>query len=143
MPLQSIAALDEPGRIEIDPELAPGLRDLDGLSHVFVVSHLHGGTGGGLEVVPFLDDTPRGVFATRSPRHPNPIWLTIVRLDAVDGETLHVRGLDLLDGTPVLDVKPYVPAFDHVDADRVGWLEQRAGDVHAKRADDRFDEPTS
>lgn len=138
MPLQSVAALDEPGRLELDPELAPGLRDLDGFSHLHVISHLHRSEPGDLVVVPFLDQTARGVFATRSPRHPNPIGLSIVRLVAIDGSTLHVTGLDLLDGTPVLDVKPYVPAFDHVDADRVGWFEGRADAVHTRRADDRF-----
>jgi tRNA-Thr(GGU) m(6)t(6)A37 methyltransferase TsaA len=139
MPLQSAAAADEPGRIEIEPELADGLRDLDGFSHVFVVSHLDRGDPGGLVVVPFLDDTPRGVFATRSPRHPNPIGLTVVRLASVAGATLHVLGLDLLDGTPVLDVKPYVPEFDGVEAERVGWLEERARDVHTTRSDARFE----
>jgi tRNA-Thr(GGU) m(6)t(6)A37 methyltransferase TsaA len=138
MPLQSVAAADEPGRIELDPELAAGLRDLDGFSHLHVISHLHRSVPGDLVVVPFLDQTARGVFATRSPRHPNPIGLSIVRLVAIDGSTLHVTGLDLLDGTPVLDVKPYVPAFDHVDADRVGWFEGRADAVHTRRADDRF-----
>jgi tRNA-Thr(GGU) m(6)t(6)A37 methyltransferase TsaA len=141
MPLQSVAALDEPGSIELDPELAPGLRDLDGFSHLFVVSHLHRSSPGDLVVVPFLDQTPRGVFATRSPKHPNPIGLSIVRLLGVDGATLHVAGLDLLDGTPVLDVKPYVPAFDRIDAERVGWFEGRADEVHARRADDRFTGP--
>ena len=138
MPLQSVAAAEEPGRIEIEPDLVDGLRDLDGFSHIVVVSHLHRGDPGGLVVVPFLDDTARGVFATRSPRHPNPIGLTVVRLVSVDGSTLHVLGLDLLDGTPVLDVKPYVPAFDRVDAERAGWLEERARDVHTTRSDGRF-----
>jgi tRNA-Thr(GGU) m(6)t(6)A37 methyltransferase TsaA len=138
MPLQSVAA-DEPGRIEIDPALEPGLRDLDGFSHLFVVSHLHQAQPGKLLVIPFLDVEERGVFATRSPGHPNPIGLSVVRLVSVERATLHVRGLDLLDGTPVLDVKPYVPAFDRVDAERSGWLEQRADDVHRRTADDRFD----
>ncbi|HEY1365543.1 MAG TPA: tRNA (N6-threonylcarbamoyladenosine(37)-N6)-methyltransferase TrmO [Gaiellaceae bacterium] len=141
MPLQSVAAPDEPGRIELDPELEPGLRDLDGFSHVYVISHLHRSAPGDLLVVPFLDQTQRGVFATRSPRHPNPIGLSIVRLLGVDGSTLHVTGLDLLDGTPVLDVKPYVPTFDRIDAERAGWFEGRADDVHTRRADDRFTTP--
>ena len=138
MPLQSVAVADEPGRIEIDPAYEEGLLDLDGFSHIFVISHLHRGAPGDLVAVPFLDDSPHGVFATRSPRHPNPIGLSVVRLVSIERSILHVQGLDLLDGTLVLDVKPYVPAFDQVDAERVGWLATRANDVHSTRADDRF-----
>jgi tRNA (Thr-GGU) A37 N-methylase len=94
---------------------------------------------GRIEVLPFLDDTPRGVFATRSPRHPNPIGLSVVRLIAVEGATLEIAGVDLVDGTPVLDVKPYVPRFDVVDAERTGWLEGAAERVHDVRADARFE----
>jgi tRNA-Thr(GGU) m(6)t(6)A37 methyltransferase TsaA len=139
MPLQSVAAGDVVGTIEIEPEFVAGLQDVAGFSHLFVISHLHRGAPGGLVVLPFLDDTPRGVFATRSPRHPNPIGLSIVRLLAVDGATLRVGNLDLVEGTPVLDVKPYVPEFDHVAAERIGWFAERAGDVHHVRADARFD----
>jgi tRNA-Thr(GGU) m(6)t(6)A37 methyltransferase TsaA len=139
MPLQAVAVQDDEARIEIHPPLQAGLRDLDGFSHIIVVSHLHRSTAGGLEVVPFLDDTPRGVFATRSPRHPNPIGLSIVRLLQVKGSTLHVSGLDLLDGTPILDIKPYVPTIDQAEADRIGWLEGRVAAFHTSRADDRFD----
>ena len=139
MPLQSVAGAA--GQIEIEPELAPGLKDLDGFSHLFVLSHLHAGGASGLEVLPFLDDTPRGIFATRSPRHPNPIGLSVVRLLAVEGTVLSVSGLDLLDGTPVLDLKPYVPAFDVFEAERTGWLERAAARVHEVRADGRFESP--
>jgi tRNA-Thr(GGU) m(6)t(6)A37 methyltransferase TsaA len=138
MPLQSVAAPDTVGTIEIYPAFAPGLRDLDGFSHLHLIAHLHEGKPGGLEVVPFLDDTTRGIFATRSPRHPNPIGLSVVELISVQQGTLRVRGLDLLDGTPVLDLKPYVPAFDHVRADRIGWFEGKTHRVHTVRADDRY-----
>jgi tRNA-Thr(GGU) m(6)t(6)A37 methyltransferase TsaA len=141
MPLQSVAAPDVRGQVEIDPRFAPGLADLDGFSHLFVIAHLHRGAPGGLTVRPFLDDTPRGVFATRSPRHPNPIGLSVVRLLAVRGATLEISGVDLIDGTPVLDIKPYVPVFDAVAAERTGWLERAAQRVHEVRADARFDEP--
>jgi tRNA-Thr(GGU) m(6)t(6)A37 methyltransferase TsaA len=139
MPLQSVAAETVRGRIEVLPEFAPGLKDLDGFSHVHVITHLHRGAPGGLEVMPFLDDTPRGVFATRSPRHPNPIGLSVVRLIAVEGATLEVAGVDLVDGTPVLDIKPYVPRFDVVDAERTGWLDGAAERVIDVRADARFE----
>jgi tRNA-Thr(GGU) m(6)t(6)A37 methyltransferase TsaA len=137
MPLQSVAATEVHGRVEVAAEYAPGLRDLDGFSHLHLICHLHRAVPGELQVVPYLDDTVRGVFATRSPRHPNPIGLSVVRLEAVEGATLHVCGLDLLDGTPVLDIKPYVPAFDSFAAERVGWLEQGARRVHEVRADER------
>jgi len=140
MPLQAVAGPEIRGRIEIAPQFAPGLRDLDGFSHLHIVTHLHRGAPGGLEVVPFLDDTVRGIFATRSPRHPNPIGLSVVRLLSVDGVVLEISGIDLLDGTPVLDIKPYVPEFDSVGAERTGWLRDAAERVHHVTADRRFDE---
>ncbi|HEY5317008.1 MAG TPA: tRNA (N6-threonylcarbamoyladenosine(37)-N6)-methyltransferase TrmO [Solirubrobacteraceae bacterium] len=139
MPLQSVAAGEVRARIEMDDELAPGLKDLDGFSHLHLVSHLHRGAPGGLEVVPFLDDTVRGIFATRSPRHPNPIGISVVRLLAVSGTVLEIAGVDLVDGTPILDIKPYVPAFDSFAAERTGWLEKAAERVHDVTADRRFD----
>lgn len=140
MPLQSVAGEEVRATVEMRPELAPGLRDIDGFSHLHLITFLHRGRPGGLEVVPFLDDTVRGIFATRSPRHPNPIGISVVRLVAVREATLEVTGVDLLDGTPVLDVKPYVPAFDAVDAERTGWLARGAPRVHDVRADARFED---
>jgi tRNA-Thr(GGU) m(6)t(6)A37 methyltransferase TsaA len=140
MPLQSVAAGEVRARVEIRSDLQAGLHDLDGFSHVHLITHLHRGGPGGLQVVPFLDDTVRGIFATRSPRHPNPIGISVVRLLSVAGPTLEIAGVDLLDGTPVLDIKPYVPTFDAVAAERVGWLERAAERVHEVRADRRFDE---
>jgi tRNA-Thr(GGU) m(6)t(6)A37 methyltransferase TsaA len=140
MPLQSVAAGEVRAQVEIRPALQAGLRDLDGFSHVHLITHLHRAVPGGLEVVPFLDDTVRGIFATRSPRHPNPIGISIVRLLAVTGSVLEIAGVDLLDGTPVLDIKPYVPTFDSVAAERVGWLERAAERVHQVRSDGLFDE---
>jgi tRNA-Thr(GGU) m(6)t(6)A37 methyltransferase TsaA len=141
MPLQSVAADQIRARVEIRTELQPGLRDLDGFSHLHLITHLHRGAPGALRVVPFLDETVRGIFATRSPRHPNPIGLSIVRLVEVTGSTLEISGVDLLDGTPVLDIKPYVPTFDCVSAERTGWLENAAERVHHVKADRRFADP--
>lgn len=140
MPLQSVAATGIRGRIEVQPRLVPGLKDLDGFSHLHILTHLHAGARGGLHVVPFLDDAPRGVFATRSPRHPNPIGLSVVRLMAVTNTGLEIEGVDLLDGTPVLDIKPYVPEFDSIAAERTGWLASAATNVHHVRADRRFED---
>ncbi len=141
MPLQSIAAAQTRARIEVRAELEPGLADLTGFSHLHLVTHLHRGPPGGLRVVPFLDDVERGIFATRSPRHPNPIGLSVVRLLAICGTTLQIAGVDVLDGTPVLDIKPYVPEFDAIAAERTGWLQRAAVRVHQVTADDRFEPP--
>jgi tRNA-Thr(GGU) m(6)t(6)A37 methyltransferase TsaA len=111
------------GSVEIFPEFAEGLSDLDGFSHVILLCHLDRSTGWRPMVVPHLETETRGVFATRSPARPNPIGLSVVRLIAVEGATLTIEGLDLLDGTPVLDIKPFVgdlAASAHV---RYGWLE--------------------
>jgi tRNA-Thr(GGU) m(6)t(6)A37 methyltransferase TsaA len=138
-PLQSVAAGHVSGSVEIRPDLAPGLRDLDGFSHLHLLTWLHHSPPASrLELVPFLDDTPRGIFATRSPERPNPIGLSVVRLLKVEGAKLWVSGLDLLDGTPVLDIKPYVPDFDLFEPERFGWLERRAADVHRVVSDERF-----
>jgi tRNA-Thr(GGU) m(6)t(6)A37 methyltransferase TsaA len=141
MPLQSVGAPEVRGQIEIEPSFVAGLLDLQEFSHLHLITHLHRGAPGGLTVVPFLDDIRHGIFATRSPRHPNPIGLSVVRLLAVRGATLEIAGVDLLDGTPVLDLKPYVPVFDSVAAERTGWLERAAHRVHDVRADARFDDP--
>lgn len=138
IPIQPPAAAGIKGRVEILPEYAPGLNDLDGFSHVILLYHFHQAGPPQLTVVPFMDTRPRGLFSTRAPRRPNPIGLSVVRLLAMEGNVLHVEGIDVLDGTPLLDVKPFVPHFDQPDADRVGWLEGTADHVRTRRADDRF-----
>ena len=91
-----------------------------------------------MKVKPFLDECQRGLFATRAPRRPNPIGLSVVALLRRETNVLHVRGIDVLDRTPLLDIKPYVPAFDAPQTVRVGWLEGKTGDLAAKRSDGRF-----
>lgn len=138
MPLQTVAARGVAGTIELAADYLEGLNDLSGFSHLWLLVHLHQVRGHGLTVTPYLDDQPRGVFATRSPRRPNPIGLSIVRLLGVDGATLSIEEVDLLDGTPVLDIKPYVPLFDDRANALVGWFASRQHDVYEVRADDRF-----
>jgi tRNA-Thr(GGU) m(6)t(6)A37 methyltransferase TsaA len=141
MPLQTVAAAEVEATVELRPRVHGALRDLDGFSHVWLIAHLHRVDGWTPEVTPFLDDArPRGVLATRSPRHPNPIGLSLVELVAVEAGRLRIRGVDLLDGTPVLDVKPYVPLFDAraEAAVRSGWFGAAAARVHTTRADDRY-----
>jgi tRNA-Thr(GGU) m(6)t(6)A37 methyltransferase TsaA len=138
MPIQAAGAQGIRGAIKIFAAYAEGLKDLDGFSHIILIYHFHRTREQSLTVTPFLDTTPRGVFATRSPNHPNAIGLSIVRLLAVDGRHLRIEDVDILDGTPLLDIKPYVPAFDHRAAERVGWLANAESKLNRQRADKRF-----
>jgi tRNA-Thr(GGU) m(6)t(6)A37 methyltransferase TsaA len=138
VPIQPAAASGIRGTVEVFAEFVAGLQDLNGFSHIILLYHFHRITQARLTVVPFLDDRPRGVFATRAPSRPNPIGLSIVRLLGIEGNVLHVENVDIVDGTPLLDIKPYVPAFDHNEVERTGWLETAGQRVREKRSDDRF-----
>jgi tRNA-Thr(GGU) m(6)t(6)A37 methyltransferase TsaA len=138
MPIQATAGKGVRGRILLLPEFEQGLQDLAGFSHIILLYHFHLTRKTSLTVTPFLDTTPRGVFATRSPNHPNTIGLSTVRLLNVRGSTLEIEDVDIVDGTPLLDIKPYVPAFDHRQPERLGWLEKTAADVRRTKADKRF-----
>lgn len=138
MPIQPAGAAFVRGSVEVFPEYAQGLKDLEGFSHVILLYHFHQVTEAKLIVTPFLDTEPRGVFATRAPRRPNPIGISVVKLLGVQRCILKVENVDILDGTPLLDIKPYVPEFDNYPADRVGWLENAKRAVRDKRADLRF-----
>ena len=137
-PIQSVAAKGVAGSIDIDQAFAAGLQDLEGFSHLWLIYHLHRVGAGRLTVTPYLDTATHGIFATRSPQRPNPIGLSVVRLIAVDGLTLKIEDVDMLDGTPLLDIKPFVPQFDHREADRIGWFEGKVERVSTVRADGRF-----
>jgi tRNA-Thr(GGU) m(6)t(6)A37 methyltransferase TsaA len=138
MPIQPSGALGVRGQVEIYAEFAEGLKDLEGFSHLFLIYHFHQAGPAQMLVTPFLDSQPRGVFATRAPLRPNPIGLSVVRLLGVQGNLLEIENVDILDGTPLLDIKPCVPDFDHPAVERVGWLADANETVHRKRSDDRF-----
>lgn len=138
MPIQPAGARGVAGTVEVFDEFRDGLADLDGFSHVILLYHFHRSEGFSLSVVPFLDAQARGVFATRAPRRPNPIGLSVVKLCAVEGGVLHIENVDVLDGTPLLDIKPYVPQFDAAEDVRTGWLEAAGEGAKEKRSDDRF-----
>jgi tRNA-Thr(GGU) m(6)t(6)A37 methyltransferase TsaA len=138
MPIQPPGARGVRGRVEVEPEYVDGLLDLDGFSHVVLLYEFHRSRGYELRVVPFLDTRLHGVFATRAPRRPNPIGLSVVQLCKVEGGVLEVEGIDVLDGTPLLDIKPYVPAFDGPDEIRLGWLAGVSERAEDARSDDRF-----
>jgi tRNA (adenine37-N6)-methyltransferase len=139
MPLQPVADSSGTSRIEISAPHRGCLVDLDGFSHVWVLAHLHESAGWAETVPAFLDDGHRGTFATRSPHRPNPIGLSLAAILAVEEGAVVVDGLDLLDGTPVLDLKPYVPLFDTPATEpRAGWFEGRAERVFEQTSDARF-----
>lgn len=138
MPIQPAGEASAPGTIEIYPDYAAGLKDLEGFSHLILLYFLHKVNRVQLMVVPFLDSEPHGVFATRAPVRPNPIGLSVVPLQKIEGNTLFVDQLDILDGTPLLDIKPYVPEFDEHVTFRIGWLEQVKGKARFIRSDRRF-----
>jgi len=138
MPIQPTGASGIRGSVEVFPEFAEGLKDLDGFSHVILLYHFHQVREVKLVVTPFMDPQPRGVFATRAPKRPNPIGLSIVKLLSIEQNVLRVENVDILDGTPLLDIKPYVPEFDHHPADRVGWLARAKGQVRRQKSDSRF-----
>lgn len=138
MPIQPPGATGVRGTVEVLPELSEGLRDLEGFSHIILLYHFHRVREARLVVVPFMDTEPHGVFATRAPKRPNPIGLSVVRLVGIEGNLVQIEGVDVLDGTPLLDIKPYVPAFDRPVVERVGWLEGMKKEVRGKRSDGRF-----
>jgi tRNA (adenine37-N6)-methyltransferase len=139
MPIQSAAAKGVAGMIELDPTYQSGLQDLEGFSYLFLIYHFHlVRLSSSLVITPFLDDQPHRVFATRSPQRPNPIGLSVVRLLRVAGTQVYIEDVDVVDGTPLLDIKPYVPAFDVRAATGIGWFAQRLDQVAHIRADQRF-----
>ncbi|MCG8375566.1 MAG: tRNA (N6-threonylcarbamoyladenosine(37)-N6)-methyltransferase TrmO [Chlorobiales bacterium] len=138
MPIQPSGAKGIPGTVKVAPEYSRGLKDVEGFSHLVLLYVFHLSQGYSLEVKPFLDDKLRGVFATRAPKRPNPIGFSIVRLVKVDANTLHIEDIDVVDGTPLLDIKPFVPDFDNRESEKIGWLSTKAVDAEMKKSDSRF-----
>jgi len=137
-PIQPVAGQEVEGTIEIFPEYVEGLKDLEGFSHIILIYHFHLAKRGTLKVIPYMDNKPRGVFATRAPTRPNPIGISIVRLVKIEGNTLYIQDIDIIDGTPLLDIKPYVPEFDVRKVEKIGWLIKRVKRLYETRDDGRF-----
>lgn len=137
-PIQPSAGKNIKGEIEIHPEYVEGLKDLDGFSHIVILSYLHLSKKAKLQVKPFMDHELHGIFAIRGSSRPNPIGLSIVRLDKIEENILHIRDLDIIDGTPVLDIKPYVPEFDLRNEVKIGWLEKNVNKLSHTKDDGRF-----
>jgi tRNA (adenine37-N6)-methyltransferase len=138
-PIQSALAKGSEGSVEVYAQFAPGLRDLEGFERIWLLYWFDRAVRGRLVIKPFLDDQERGLFATRAPCRPNPIGLSCVRLLGIDGRRLRIQGVDVLDGTPLLDIKPYAPEFDCFKVRRTGWLGHKADGVVV--ADGRFERP--
>lgn len=138
MPIQPAGGAGVKGTVEVFEDFRTGLADLDGFSHIVLLYHLHQSRGFTHLVVPFMDSEQRGLFSTRAPRRPNPIGLSVVRLDRIEGAVLHIQDIDILDGTPLLDIKPYVPEFETSGEIRTGWLERARRTVSHRRSDERF-----
>ncbi|MBT3277755.1 MAG: tRNA (N6-threonylcarbamoyladenosine(37)-N6)-methyltransferase TrmO [Phycisphaerales bacterium] len=138
MPIQPKGAAEVTGEIELFPQFAEGLKDLEGFSHIYLIYQFHKAGSEQMRVKPFMDNVSRGVFATRAPVRPNHIGLSVVKLVSVDGNRITVSEIDVLDGTPLLDIKPYIEKFDHPGKTTSGWLDANAADIRNKRSDDRF-----
>lgn len=138
MPIQPKGAEEVMGRVELNPGLVEGLQDLDGFSHVYLIYRFHKAERTDLKVVPFMDTVERGIYSTRSPLRPNHIGISIVEITGVENNIVHLRGVDVLDNTPLLDIKPYIDAFDYVENSRCGWMTRSREEVAGKRSDDRF-----
>ncbi len=138
MPIQPAGAKDIEGSVVVNPMYEEGLEDLDGFSRIFLFYFFHKSKGFDLKVKPFMDTSERGLFSTRAPRRPNPLGISVVELLGREGNILHVRGVDILDQTPIIDIKPYVPRFDSHESERTGWLEKNAVKADSMRSDKRF-----
>ncbi len=135
-PIQPALANGAEDRVEIFPEYKAGLKDLEGFERIWLIYYFDRVIEMKLTVKPFMDEQQRGLFATRAPCRPNPVGISSVKLIRIQDCTLHVADIDILDRTPLLDIKPYIPKFDSFDVKRIGWL---SGDFPAaKLADDRF-----
>jgi tRNA-Thr(GGU) m(6)t(6)A37 methyltransferase TsaA len=137
-PIQPAGAKGIDGIVEVFPEYAQGLKDVEGFSHIILIYHFHLSKSSSLIVKPYMDNKAHGVFAMRGPSRPNPIGISIVRLIGIEGNILHIRDVDIVDGTPLLDIKPYVPGFDIREAEKTGWLEKNVHKLPTSKDDGRF-----
>jgi tRNA (adenine37-N6)-methyltransferase len=138
MPIQPTSDISGSGVVEIFPEFADGLKDLEGFSHIYLLYQFHKMHQSKLIVTPFLDKEPHGIFATRAPSRPNPIGLSLVELVRIENNLIYVERIDILNETPLLDIKPYVPEFEDNHAIRIGWLEKVKDQIRTRKSDARF-----
>ena len=139
-PIQPAGAKGTDGIVEIFQEYTEGLKDIEGFSHIILLYHFHLSKESALTARPYMDNETHGVFAMRGPSRPNPIGISVVRLVKVEGNMLHIRDVDIVDGTPLLDIKPYVPEFDTREVERIGWLEKSVHKLSESKDNGRFTE---
>ena len=137
-PIQPAGAKGIRGTVEVFPEYAKGLKDVGGFSHLILLYHFHLSQGASLEAKPYMDNQARGVFAMRGPNRPNPIGISVVRLIRIEKNILHIQDVDIVDGTPLLDIKPYVPEFDIREVEKIGWLEKKVHQLPTSKDNGRF-----
>lgn len=137
-PIQPTAAKGVDGTVEVFQDYTEGLKDLDGFSHIVLLYHFHLFKEMSLKVKPYLDDQTHGVFSTRAPARPNPIGISVVQLIKIEGNILRVQDLDIIDGTPLLDIKPFIPEFDVRDVTKKGWLEKNVSKLSTSEDNGRF-----
>jgi len=137
-PIQPKGAKGIKGQVEVYPEYEKGLKDLDGFSHIILLFHCHLSGNYSLRQKPFMDEEKHGIFAMRGPSRPNPIGLSVVKLKDVKGNMLEIENVDIIDETPLLDIKPYVPEFDQNEVEKIGWLGDNVQKLSEARDDGRF-----
>jgi len=137
-PIQPAGAKNIDGTIELFPEYAEGLKDLEGFSHIILIYHFHLSKRASLKVKPYMDSEVHGVFAIRGPSRPNPVGISVVGLVRIENNILHIHDVDIVDGTPLLDIKPYVPEFDIRKVEKIGWLEKNVHKLSKTKDDERF-----
>lgn len=138
MPIQSSGSKGIKGTIKLKREYADGLLDLEKFSHIYLIYYFHKSKGFDLQVIPFLDDKPHGVFATRAPRRPNSIGISVVKLISIKDNMLEIENVDMLDGTLLLDIKPYIAQFDIHNIEKSGWINNLTDYPNETTSDDRF-----
>ncbi len=138
-PIQPTAAKDIEGTVEIFSEFVDGLKDIDGFSYIILIYSFHLiHNKSQLIVKPFMDDNAHGIFATRAPNRPNSIGLSIVKLVKVKKNILYIKDVDIVNNTPLLDIKPYVPKFDQREVKKIGWVEKNDYKLQKSKDDGRF-----
>ncbi|MCD6542931.1 MAG: tRNA (N6-threonylcarbamoyladenosine(37)-N6)-methyltransferase TrmO [Flavobacteriaceae bacterium] len=137
-PIQASGAKGIQGKIEVFQEFTEGLKDLEGFSHIILIYHLHLIKESRIEVKPFLDKNTHGIFATRAPGRPNSIGISVVRLVSIDKNILTVKDFDIIDGTPLLDIKPYISEFDYRQVTKNGWYKENVHNLSESKDDGRF-----
>lgn len=138
MPIQSAGAKGIEGKIILNKKFVKGLLDLDGFSHIILLYHFHKSEGYKLHTTTFLDEKIHGVFATRAPKRPNQIGISVVELLSINRNILHIKNVDMLDGTPLIDIKPYVSDFDLFRKIKKGWLKSKMKKLNNVKSDNRF-----